>query len=144
MPYENVLVALDLAAENVEIVMRHAMETTADPKNITALHVLEQSYLYYGDDVAIAGAATIHEQTMQDLRVRMKALEGQYDLGKTAVLEGHPATEIHAYADEAGVDLIVLGTHGRHGWRLMMGSTANAVLHGTHCNVLAVRIADDG
>ena len=67
-----------------------------------------------------------------------------YDTSTGLASPDWTATEIHAYADEAGVDLIVLGTHGRHGWRLMMGSTANAVLHGTHCNVLAVRIADDG
>jgi len=37
-------------------------------------------------------------------------------------------------------DLIVVGSHGRHGLSLLLGSTANAVLHGAPCDVLAVRI----
>ena len=37
-------------------------------------------------------------------------------------------------------DLIVLGTHGRHGLGLLLGSTASGVLHGCPCDVLTVRI----
>ena len=43
-------------------------------------------------------------------------------------------------ARELGADLIVVGSHGRHGLALLLGSTANAVLHGAPCDVLAVRI----
>jgi len=38
------------------------------------------------------------------------------------------------------IDLIVVGSHGRHGLALLLGSTANAVLHCAPCDVLAVRI----
>jgi universal stress protein A len=38
------------------------------------------------------------------------------------------------------VDLIVIGSHGREGIQRLLGSTANAVLHGAPCDVLAVRI----
>jgi universal stress protein A len=43
-------------------------------------------------------------------------------------------------ARDHGADLIVVGSHGRHGLALLLGSTANAVLHGAPCDVLAVRI----
>ena len=43
-------------------------------------------------------------------------------------------------AQEHSADLIVVGSHGRHGLALLLGSTANAVLHGAPCDVLAVRI----
>jgi len=39
-------------------------------------------------------------------------------------------------------DLVIVGSHGRHGVRLLLGSTANAVLHGAECDVLAVRVQD--
>jgi universal stress protein A len=45
------------------------------------------------------------------------------------------ATDIHA-------DLIVVGSHGRHGLALLMGSTANGVLHGAKRDVLAVRVGE--
>jgi universal stress protein A len=56
------------------------------------------------------------------------------------VLIGSPAVEIRELAASLGVDLIVIGTHGKHGLGLLLGSTANAVLHGVPCDVLAVKI----
>ena len=40
------------------------------------------------------------------------------------------------------VDLIVVGSHGRHGFALLLGSTSTGVLHGAKCDVLAVRIRE--
>ena len=45
--------------------------------------------------------------------------------------------------EEAGADIIVVGSHGRHGLALLLGSTANGVLHGASCDVLAVRVGHD-
>ena len=59
------------------------------------------------------------------------------------VRHGHPAEQIHGVAKELGADLIVIGTHGRHGFALLLGSTANAVLHGARCDILAVRVGKD-
>ena len=50
---------------------------------------------------------------------------------------------MHRFAREHAVDLIVVGSHGRHGLALIFGSTANGVLHGACCDVLAVRIKKD-
>jgi nucleotide-binding universal stress UspA family protein len=56
-------------------------------------------------------------------------------------LEGDPATEIVRYAREAGVDRIVMGTHGRTGTeRLLMGSVAEKVLRDAPCSVLVVKL----
>jgi len=56
---------------------------------------------------------------------------------------GSPKTEIIRVAQENGVDLIVVGSHGRHGLALLLGSTANGVLHYAPCDVLAVRLQDN-
>jgi len=56
-------------------------------------------------------------------------------------LEGEPASEIVRYARDAGMDLIVMGTHGRTGMeRLLMGSVAEKVLRDAHCSVLVVKL----
>ncbi|MCC6899256.1 MAG: universal stress protein [Polyangiaceae bacterium] len=53
---------------------------------------------------------------------------------------GIPEDEILRLADELGVDLIVLGTHGRRGLRsLVLGSVAESVLRSAKCAVLVVR-----
>ena len=55
---------------------------------------------------------------------------------------GSPRLEIVRVAKENRVDLIVVGSHGRHGLALLLGSTANGVLHHARCDVLAVRLLD--
>jgi nucleotide-binding universal stress UspA family protein len=56
-------------------------------------------------------------------------------------LEGDPAAEIVRYATDAGMDLIVMGTHGRTGLeRLLMGSVAEKVMREAPCSVLVVKL----
>lgn len=53
---------------------------------------------------------------------------------------GEPAAEIVSFAREQGVDLLVLGTHGRTGLEhALMGSIAERVVRRAHCPVLTVR-----
>ncbi len=55
---------------------------------------------------------------------------------------GEPAAEIVAYAKGAGIDLLVLGTHGRTGIEhALMGSVAERVVRRARCPVLTVRPA---
>jgi universal stress protein A len=49
---------------------------------------------------------------------------------------------MHSMAKDQDIDLIVVGSHGRHGLALIFGSTSNSVLHGATCDVLAVRISE--
>jgi len=58
------------------------------------------------------------------------------------VKTGSPKLEITRIAKENKIDLIVVGSHGRHGLALLLGSTANSVLHYAHCDVMAVRLQD--
>jgi nucleotide-binding universal stress UspA family protein len=57
------------------------------------------------------------------------------------LLEGDPAGEIVRYAQDAAMDLIVMGTHGRTGLeRLLMGSVAEKVMRDAPCSVLVVKL----
>ncbi len=56
-------------------------------------------------------------------------------------LEGDPATQIVRYSREAGVNLVVMGTHGRTGVeRQLMGSVAEKVMRDASCSVLVVKL----
>lgn len=56
------------------------------------------------------------------------------------LIVGDPAAEIVRLAEEEGVDLIVLGTHGRTGLRrLLMGSVAEAIVRRANCRVLTIK-----
>ena len=56
------------------------------------------------------------------------------------VVVGNPATEIVSVARRTGVDLIVMGTHGRRGLKtLLLGSVAESVVRHAPCPVVCVR-----
>lgn len=59
------------------------------------------------------------------------------------VRTGDVSDEIKDMANDCQADLIVIGTHGRSGFKALLGSTANAVLHGVKQDVLAVRMHDN-
>jgi universal stress protein A len=55
---------------------------------------------------------------------------------------GSPKEEIVRIAEQEQVDLIVVGSHGRQGLALLLGATANSVLHYAKCDVMAIRLLD--
>ena len=57
------------------------------------------------------------------------------------LLDGDPATQIVRFASASGIDLIVMGTHGRtERERLLLGSVAEKVLRDATCSVLVVKL----
>ena len=59
---------------------------------------------------------------------------------ETIIVEDHPASGILKTAASRGADWIIMGTHGRSGWRrAMLGSTTERVLRKTEKPVLTVR-----
>lgn len=57
------------------------------------------------------------------------------------LLEGDPGIEIPRYAAEAGIDMVVMGTHGRTGKeRVLLGSVAEQTLRTAPCSVLVVKL----
>jgi universal stress protein A len=85
--------------------------------------------------------ATITREITDSVRERVARYGIPPD--RLAVRYGRPVAEILAKARQIGADLIVVGSHGRHGLtRVMLGSTANGVVHGARCDVLTVRITD--
>lgn len=64
-------------------------------------------------------------------------------LGQVLIKAGDPRDMINRTALELGVDLIVMGTHGRRGIsRALLGSVAETVVRSAPCAVLTVRLRD--
>jgi nucleotide-binding universal stress UspA family protein len=71
------------------------------------------------------------------------APSGGLDKIAVYVAVGAPAERIVALAAAADADLIVLGTHGRHGVeRILLGSVAHEVLRRAPCGVFVLRPRD--
>lgn len=62
---------------------------------------------------------------------------------KPLLADGYVAEAILDYADSTKVDLIVMSTHGRSGFkRMLLGSVADKVVHGAKVPVLLIRPID--
>jgi universal stress protein A len=145
MPYKKILVAVDLTEEAQEVLNRArevAQQNGAELSVIVVVKPINQ--VYSGFDVAAlsADAALIEVDAVRQAESRLAEHAQALNIPakRTYVGRGSPAYEIRAMAEELAVDLIVMGTHGRHGLGLLLGSTATGVLHGCPCDVLTVRI----
>jgi nucleotide-binding universal stress UspA family protein len=64
-------------------------------------------------------------------------------LGQVLIKAGDAREMINQTAKELGVDLIVMGTHGRRGIsRALLGSVTEAVVRSAPCAVLTVRLTE--
>lgn len=140
--YKNILVAIDLSEESRKVLLQ-AKEIAARNQHakLSVVHTLEPLGFAYGGDIPM-DLTSIQDQLDSHARARLKALLEGLDIPEENqhVLVGMPDTETHRLANEQGVDLIVVGSHGRHGFQLLLGSVSSGVLHGAPCDVLAVRI----
>jgi len=141
MLYSHVLVAVDLI-EECRAVADHAMKLAkALDAKLSLLHVVEPLAMAYGGDVPM-DLSMLQQQQFEQAKERMQLFAADYNLPEDClqIAFGHPRQEIHRVTEEQGCDLIVVGSHGRHGLALLLGSTANDVLHGAPCDVIAVRL----
>ncbi|WP_416305605.1 universal stress protein [Neptunicella sp. SCSIO 80796] len=138
--YQNVLVAID-PYSTYQPVLDRALSMVDNPAQLSLIHVTYPQRYFgpYGGDAY--GAEMAQDwQTKNIEQINEIAQKNGLPLSQVYTPEGDAADEIHAHAKNKDCDLIVIGTHGQHGLKLLLGSTANAVLHGVKCDVLAVKI----
>ncbi len=137
--YQQILVAVDLTAESKQVLNKAVQ--IGGGATMHLVHVIEPLAYAYGGDIPMDLSEVqnqLQQQASQQLAQLAKPLGIPTD--NQHVLIGQPTGEIHRLADEKNADLIVVGSHGRQGLALLLGSTANGVLHGVKCDVLAVRV----
>ena len=137
--YQNILVALDLFSD-YKPVLERALNIAQSPSNISLVYVTFPQVYFESYGV---GVGTDYVNDNQE-----SAKATLFELAKTRhILDdqvyvpiGSAVNEIHVLSESIKADLIVIGTHGQSGLKLLLGSTANGVLHGVKCDVLAIRI----
>lgn len=147
MSYKHILVALDFSDVSGQILQRALDIAGQYGARLTLLHIVDYlPPLGFADDFTPSPAALVDEQELVERGVRSLARYAErHRLGaevERRVELGSPRREIVAAAAQQGVDLIVIGSHGRHGISRFLGSTASAVLNAAGCDVLAVRVSN--
>ncbi|MDS0299184.1 universal stress protein [Halogeometricum sp. S1BR25-6] len=143
----HILLATDGSA-GAEAAAVHAVELAA--RTDATLHVLSVA-----DDRHADSFSTEQMRRRERTRSAMEGEEATATAARrataagvhalTAVEEGRPAAVIADYAADVGVDVVVVGTHGRTGvGRFLLGSVAEAVVDAVDAAVLVVPTAEEG
>ena len=142
--YTNVLVAIDLhpACDNPTVAKAVEIAKSSNA-SLSIIHAIEHINAY-GMAQAYPTVIDLEEQMAKEAKAALTKFCEKFAIppANQYIEIGSPKMVILNKAEELKTDLIIVGSHGRHGLGLLLGSTANAVIHNAHCDVLAVRVAD--
>ncbi|MGZ4977794.1 MAG: universal stress protein [Methylobacter sp.] len=144
--YRHVLLAVDFS-EHGDAVARRAKDLAEKYQaKLSIVHVLDNIPMPdtgYGTVISLdddSGYELLEAEKAKLMRIGDQLKAAQFNCW---MIWGSPKQEIIQLAERENVDLIVVGSHGRHGLSLLLGSTANSVLHYAGCDVMAVRLLND-
>ena len=143
MTVQHILVPTDFSADAEQAVDYAIALASVFRARVTLLHVIHEVLWAAGETAmtlpptyfAELEAATQQQMGKALQRVRHAGLEGD-----SIVAYGFPFEHIVTVARNQGVDLIIMGTHGRTGLKhVLMGSVAERVVRLAPCPVLVTR-----
>lgn len=150
--FTKILVPIDGSANSMKAVEYGADIAQIYGSDLVALHVLfsQSGFAFHTETVT----GTITTSSLNDLNTEAKhdaekwfnqvnkiADNAKIKVKAEVVLTVISIVEaILSYAEKEGVDLIVVGSKGRSGWKkLILGSTASGISTYAHCPVLIVK-----
>lgn len=137
--YKNILVAVDGSEQSYNAVSEATEIAKRNEARLVILTVKDINR-YYG----IAGAGRIEtpglDRIAEDILAKATKLVKNEVEVKTEEIAGNPKHRIVKFAEEEGIDLIVIGSTGAGFFdKLMLGSTTRYVVDNATCNVMIVR-----
>lgn len=145
MVYKNILMAVDLHPSCDELTAQHAADIAKlFNAQLYIIHAVEHLNAY-GVAQAYPTVIDLEEDMVKEAQKELTRWGSKLDIPpqRQFVEVGSPKIVILNKAEDIKADLIVVGSHGRHGIGLLLGSTANGVLHNAKCDVLAVRVKEN-
>lgn len=145
--YRHILLATDFSDYAEQIAARAKDLAQKYQAHLSIVHIFDSLPIRdLSNDFVVPYDFDLQDELLKSAEQKLCRVAEQLQIPETRRwLElGNPGVEITRIAEQQSVDLIVLGSHGRSGLALLLGSTANGVLHHAKCDVLAVRIKDTG
>lgn len=140
--YQRILVPTDGSVGTAHVALQAIDLAEQYGATVHVLHVVDESLRsQFGELTGLGEELEARGQQAVERIERMARTHGV--AVETALEEGDPATTISTYADDAGADLIVMGTHGRSGVRRrLIGSVTDRVVREAPCPVLTVGLPE--
>ena len=139
--YRHILLVVDLSEDSLAIGRKAQALAQAMGAEVELLHVVEFVPIGPMGDTLMP-TDQIEDGLAKVARGKLAALVGRLNLKVSAarVEVGNTKAEILRVAEEEKADLIVMGSRERHGVAILVNFTEDTVLHGAHCDVLAIRL----
>jgi|SRR5690554_908677 len=144
--YQHILIAADFSNHTDRVIQRAKALAETSNTRLSLCHIVEDFPLTdFAYEPMISVDIDMREALLEAGQKQLTALGEKFGIDASSqwIEFGNPSRDIVRIAEEQQVDLIVVGSHGRHGIKILLGSTANAILHHARCDVLAVRLQDE-
>jgi universal stress protein A len=141
--YQHILLAIDYSDTNLFVARKARAIADQHQARLSIIHVLDNIPMpdtQYGSIILLNEDSSNALLENEKTKLRKIAEQLMVKDDDQWLIWGVPKQEIVEIARKEQVDLIVVGSHGRHGLALLLGSTANSILHYAACDVLAVRL----
>ncbi len=147
-PYQHILVAVDFTRFSDAAVKRALELARFYNAKLSLINAVEHIVFQSGDtDGVIVPYDYLKEDQLlfDSAETRLKRLAESIDWPdlQYKVLWGTPKSAVLSYAEAQNVDLVVVGSHGRHGLARLMGSTATGLVNNVRCDVTVVKIPEE-
>ncbi|MBL4647670.1 MAG: universal stress protein [Gammaproteobacteria bacterium] len=142
--YSKILVATELDATTDLLILSKAKQIAE--QNNAALYLVHavEHINAYNTAAAYPAIADIETQISAEHKSALTTLGQTYNIAaeRQFIDMGSPAVIVANKARDIQADLIIVGSHSRHGLALLLGSTTDSILHKANCDILAVRLAN--
>ncbi len=137
--YKHILAASDLNHECLPVIMRAATLVKKFDTKLSVINVMPSIPYYMAS--GLSSVADIENEMEAEAKEKVEnALSEAGIQADIYVSSGVAKTEIIKFATKLEVDLVVVGSHGGHGIKGLLGETATGVLHKAKCDVFVVRV----
>jgi len=136
---KNILVAHDGSKSSEKALKKAFQIAEAFDSSVTVLSVIPEVYL---TELMEMDRARISESLTEDAKKMMAKIKAKAKIKslKTVIRQGSPAEEILKAAQRIKADVIVTGSHGRHGaQKFLLGSVSSKIVDHAVCDVLVVK-----
>lgn len=141
--YQKILLAVDLGDGTREVALRARQLAEIHGAEVSVLHVVEYIPVEPMGE-AILPAINFEDDLVKSAQRRLEQMLAGLGMEQNEheVVIGSVKNEIVRRARDTGTDLIVIGSHERHGIGVLVNLTEDTVLHAAPCDVLAVRLKE--
>jgi nucleotide-binding universal stress UspA family protein len=139
--FSKILVAIDGSEASMDAADYAISLSREYNAELYALHVIHSDVDLFGPHETSEYMTSMRNEGEKYLdKVRLKVNEKDIQIKTEIISSINIAVGIVDYAESNNIDLIVIGTRGRSGFKkLLLGSVASAVITYAHCPVMVVK-----